>query len=229
MARQVEKTDKLTQSAEDYIKAIYALDERGAGVTTTALANHLGVTPPSVSAMLARLRSMGLISHQPDVRLTDNGLRLALQVVRRRRLIELFLIDSLGYSWDEVESEASLLGRAASELFVERIAAKLDHPIVDPHGDPIPSEDGRISVAPNHVLATLEPGATGRLVRHRNGDPEVLRYLDSSNIQLGDRIEVLRREPFGGPLVVRIGEPKDGRIHGFGHGLAEVLSIELDR
>src|ERR1700749_456647 len=111
MPRQVEKGEKPTQSAEDYIKAIYALDERGAGVTTTALANHLGVTPPSVSAMLARLRSMDLIS-QSEVRLTESGRQLALKVVRRRRLIELFLIESLGYSWDEVEAEAEGLGRA---------------------------------------------------------------------------------------------------------------------
>jgi DtxR family transcriptional regulator, Mn-dependent transcriptional regulator len=223
--------EKPTQAVEDYIKAVYVLIERGAKVTTTALANYIEVTPSSVSAMLTRLRNLGLIIHRPfsEVGLTDAGLQLALHVVRRRRLIELFLIESLGYAWDEVEQEAEVLSRAASDVFVARIDERLSYPTVDPHGDPIPTPDGQIVVAPNHLLASLDPGATGRLVRVWNGDPEVLQYLDSCGIQLGDRIEVLRREPFGGPLVIRVGEPKDGRIHGFGHGLAEVLSIELDR
>jgi DtxR family Mn-dependent transcriptional regulator len=222
--------ERPTQAVEDYVKAIYGLDEAGASVTTTALAAELHVTPPSVSAMLARLRSMELVTHRPysEVRLTDSGLRLALRVIRRRRLIESFLIESLGYGWDEVEHEAEVLGRAASESFVERISARLEHPTVDPHGDPIPTQDGEILTAPSHVLTTVEPGAIGRLARIWNGDPEVLRYLDSCGIELGDRIEVLGREPFGGSLIVRAGEPKEGRVHGFGYGLAEMLSIELD-
>jgi DtxR family Mn-dependent transcriptional regulator len=218
------------QAVEDYVKAIYGLAERGIGVTTTALANDLRVTPSSVSAMLARLRTADLISHQPysEASLTDGGRRLALRVIRRRRLIESFLIESLGYNWDEVEQEAALLGRAASDQFAERISTKLDHPTVDPHGDPIPTCDGEVVTPPGALLATLDPGATGRLVRVWNGDPEVLRYLDACGIQLGDHIEVLGREPFGGSMLVRAGEPKEGRVHGFGYGLAEVLSIELD-
>jgi Fe2+ transport system protein FeoA len=121
------------------------------------------------------------------------------------------------------------LEHAASDLFVERIAAKLGDPTVDPHGDPIPTVDGRLVVAPSELLSRLEPGATGRLVRVWNGNPEVLRYLDSCGIELGDRIEVLGREPFGGSLVIRVGEPKEGRVHGFGYGLADVLSIEVDQ
>jgi len=222
--------EKPTRAVEDYVKAIYGLAERDQPATTTVLATQLRVTASSVSAMLARLRAMGLITHRPysDVSLSPSGLQLALRVIRRRRLVELFLVESLEYGWDEVEGEAELLEHAASDLFVERIAARLGDPVVDPHGDPIPTQDGRLVVAPSELLSRLEPGATGRLVRVWNGAPEVLRYLDTCGIELGDRIEVLGREPFGGSLVIRVGEPKEGRVHGFGYGLAEVLSIELD-
>ena len=223
--------EKPTRAVEDYVKAIYGLAERDQPATTTVLAAQLQVTASSVSAMLARLRAMGLITHRPysDVSLSPSGLQLALRVIRRRRLVELFLVESLEYGWDEVEGEAELLEHAASDLFVERIAARLGDPVVDPHGDPIPTQDGRLVVAPSELLSRLEPGATGRLVRVWNGAPEVLRYLDTCGIELGDRIEVLGREPFGGSLVIRVGEPKEGRVHGFGYGLAEVLSIELDQ
>ena len=119
--------EKPTQAVEDYIKAVYVLIERGDKVTTTALANYIEVTPSSVSAMLTRLRNLGLIIHRPfsEVGLTDAGLQLALHVVRRRRLIELFLIESLGYAWDEVEQEAEVLSRAASDVFVARIDERL--------------------------------------------------------------------------------------------------------
>jgi DtxR family Mn-dependent transcriptional regulator len=220
-----------TRAVEDYVKTIYALAERGERVATTAIARSLGVTASSVSAMLGRLRRLGLVSHRPfaEIALTDSGRQLAMRVLRRRRLIEAFLVADLGYGWAEVEAEAAVLDRASSERFVERIAARLGEPTVDPHGDPIPSAEGELNLAPTHVLATLEPGAAGRLVRAWNGDPDALRYLDSCNIRLGDRIEVLRREPFGGSIVIRVGGAKRGRIHGFGSGLAEMLSIELDR
>ena len=223
--------ERPTRAVEDYVKAIYALAERDVEVTTTALAGHLHVTASSVSAMLTRLGAMGLISHRPyaDTSLSPSGRQLALRVIRRRRLVELFLVESLGYGWDEVESEAELLEHAGSDLFVERIAARLGDPVVDPHGDPIPTADGRLAVALSERLSRLEPGASGRLVRVWNGDPEVLRYLDSCSVELGDRIEVLGREPFGGSLVIRVGEPMEGRVHGFGPALADVLSIELDQ
>jgi len=222
--------EKPTRAVEDYVKAIYMLAERGVAVTTTALASHLQVTPSSVSAMLARLGAMGLVSHRrySQASLTEQGLRLAMRVIRRRRIIELYLVRCLGYGWEEVEGEAEVLEHAAPDLLVERMAAKLGDPRVDPHGDPIPGQDGRIDSTPSCLLSTLEPGSTGTLVRVWNGDPDVLRYLDSCGVELGDRIEVLGREPFGGSMVVRVGEPKEGRVHGFGYGLAEVLSIEAD-
>jgi DtxR family Mn-dependent transcriptional regulator len=223
--------EKPTRAVEDYVKAIYSLDERGCAVTTTVLAVELQVTASSVSAMLGRLRAMGLISHRPysDVSLSPAGMHVAMRVIRRRRLVELFLVESLGYGWEEVEDEADVLEHVVSELFVERIATRLGNPVADPHGDPIPTQDGRLLAAPSELLSRLEPGSVGRLVRVWNGNPEVLSYLDTCGINLGDRIEVLGREPFGGSLVIRVGEAKEGRVHGFGYGLAEVLSIELDR
>jgi DtxR family Mn-dependent transcriptional regulator len=225
-----DEPERPSSAVEDYVKAIYGLDERGVEVTTTAIANRLQITPSSVSAMLTRLTGTGLISHRPyaQISLTPSGLRLAMQVIRRRRVIELYLVDCLGYGWDEVEGEAEILEHAASELFVERMSIKLGDPRIDPHGDPIPTTDGQIRLPPSHLLATLEPGATGTLVRVWNGDPSVLRYLDTCRIELGARIEVLGRDPFGGSLIVRVGEPSEGRVHGFGYGLAEMLSIELD-
>jgi DtxR family transcriptional regulator, Mn-dependent transcriptional regulator len=188
------------------------------------------VTASSASAMLARLRDMQLITHRPysAASLSESGTALALRVIRRRRLIESFLIETLDYGWDEVEHEAERMSRAASDVLVERIAEKLGHPVTDPHGDPIPGPDGEIYTPPSRVLATVDAGASGRLVRVWNGDPEVLRYLDDYGIELGDRIEVLRRQPFGGPVMVRVGEPKEGRVHGIGPELARVLSIEID-
>jgi len=226
-----EQEERPPQAVEDYVKAIYGLQERGVAVTTTALAAALGVTASSASAMLARLREMRLISHRPysEASLSEDGAALALRVIRRRRLIESFLIETLDYGWDEVESEAARMSRAASDVFVERIADKLGHPVVDPHGDPIPGADGEVLAPAGAVLASLEPGAVGRLVRVWNGDPEVIRYLDECGIELGDRIEVLRREPFGGPVMIRVGDPKEGRVHGFGVELANVLSVAVAR
>ncbi len=222
--------ERPTHAVETYAQAMYALEERGVAVTTTGLAAEVGVTPASASAMLTRLRESGLITHRPysEASLSEAGRTLALRVIRRRRLIESFLIETLDYSWDEVEQEAEAFSRTASDLFVERIADKLGHPIVDPHGDPIPGPGGEIRAARGQVLATLEAGTVGRLVRVWNGDPDVLRYLDSCEIALGDRVEILGREPFGGPLMVRIGEPKEGRVHGLGADLAAVLSVELE-
>jgi DtxR family Mn-dependent transcriptional regulator len=219
-----------TSATEDYVKAIYELDERGAAVTTTALAARLGITPSSVSGMLAKLGGLGLISHRPyaDVALTPEGVSLAVRMLRRHRLIELYLVEHLGYRWDEVNDEAEVLEHSVSDLFIERIAAVMGDPRVDPHGDPIPRADGHIDAAPTHLLTTLQPGASGVLVRVWNSQPEVLRYLDDLRISLGDRFEVLRHEPFGGPIVVRIGEDPDAPEHGLGAGLAECLLISVD-
>ena len=126
-------------------------------------------------------------------------------MVRRHRLIETFLVQELGYRWDEVHDEAELLEHAVSDTFIERMAAKLGNPVRDPHGDPIPAADGSVLMPPAHRMSELDDGHTGRITRISDENPELLRYLAAEQIDLDADVEVLGRKPFGGPLVVRIG------------------------
>src|SRR6476659_815263 len=171
------KTPVETSSAvEDYAKAIYALEERGQGpVTTNALAERLHVTAGSASAMVKRLDEMGLVSHVPykGVALTPSGVRLALEVLRHHRLLELYLSEALGVPWDRVHQEAEVLEHVLSEELEEIIADKLGNPTHDPHGDPIPSADLEMPDEPTRSLAELEPGSQGTFVRVSDSDPEM--------------------------------------------------------
>lgn len=215
-----------TAAIEDYAKAIYTLQERAdEAVTTTALADRLHVTPGSVSAMLRKLDAAGLVTHEPyhGVRLTDAGRRVALEVIRHHRLIELFLAEVLDMPWDRVHAEAEVLEHVLSEELEDLIAAKLGHPTADPHGDPIPSADlevaeGRVGVP----LQALEPGACGHFVRVSDADPEMLRWLAERCVRPGDAVEVLDKQPFDGPLTVRVG----GTTHVFGGGVAAAMRVE---
>ncbi len=195
------------EAVENYAKAIYALQERGVNpsVGTNELAERLGVTPGSASAMVRRLAELGLATHEPykGVALTRDGERVALEVMRHHRLLELYLAEHLGVPWDRVHDEAEALEHVISEDLEARIAAKLGHPTHDPHGDPIPDADLHIDEGDALPLAALEPGARGMLVRVSDEDPEMLRYLADQGIALGDSLEVLARQPFGGPLTVR--------------------------
>lgn len=216
-----------SEAIEDYAKAIYALSRRGEGaVTTNALAERLGVTPASVSAMVKRLAERGLAEHVPyrGVALTDKGERVALEVMRHHRLLELYLAEHLGVPWDRVHDEAEALEHVLSEDLEARIAAKLGHPTHDPHGDPIPSADLVIDEGVTASLAELHPGESGAFVRVSDADSEMLRYLAGRGICLGDRLEVVDRQPFDGPLTVRLGEAE----HILGGALASAMRIELD-
>jgi len=201
--------DLISASVQDYAKAVYALEARtGAAVSTNELAERLGVTPGSVSAMLRKLADVGLIEHEPyrGVRLTSRGRNVALEVLRHHRLLELFLAEELGMPWDRVHAEAEVLEHVLSEDLEELIAARLGDPRVDPHGDPIPTVEFGIEERRTHSLDELTPGVTGRFVRVSDSDPEMLRYLAGHGIALGDRLEVVDRQPFGGPVFVRFGE-----------------------
>jgi DtxR family transcriptional regulator, Mn-dependent transcriptional regulator len=196
----------MTAAVEDYAKAIYALESRsGDAVSTNALAERLDLTTGSVSTMLRRLAELDLIEHEPyrGVRLTDRGRRVALEVLRHHRLLERYLVEELGVPWDRVHQEAEVLEHVLSEDLEERIAAKLGHPTHDPHGDPIPSRDLVLEEADTRSLQELEPGDRGRFVRVSDSDPAMLRYLAERGIGPGDTLEVIDREPFGGPLTVR--------------------------
>ena len=212
---------------EDYSKAIYTLETRAdEPVSTNALAERLELTTGSVSGMLKKLDELGLISHVPyrGVRLTTEGRRVALEVIRHHRLLELYLAEALHMPWDRVHDEAEILEHVLSEELEELIAAKLGHPTIDPHGDPIPSVDLELDELPTRSLESLVPGDEGIFVRVSDADPEMLRYLAEQGVLPGGRVHVLERQPFGGPLLVSI----DGREHTLGGQLASAMRVEVD-
>jgi DtxR family Mn-dependent transcriptional regulator len=215
-----------SEAVEDYVKAIYSLAtaEGGAPVGTTDLAERLGVTPASVSAMFRKLTDLGLADHMPykGVRLTAAGEKLALEVLRHHRLLELYLAEHLGVPWDRVHEEADALEHVISADLEARIAAKLGHPTHDPHGAPIPSAELLVGEDCTRSLADLEPGDSGTFARIAGGDPEMLRYLDAQGIRLGDRVLIKARQPFGGPATVAIG----AATHTIGGGLALAMRVE---
>jgi len=217
----------LSPSVQDYAKAVYALEARGGtAVSTNDLAARLGVTPASVSGMVRKLTEVGIVEHEPyhGVRLTDRGRRAALEVLRHHRLLELFLAQELGMSWDHVHAEAEVLEHVLSEELEALIAARLGDPSVDPHGDPIPTPRFEIDERPTSSLHELAVGAAGRFVRVSDSDPEMLRYLAEQGITLDARLQVVDRQPFGGPVFVRFGD----RVHPIGGELARAMRIETE-
>jgi DtxR family Mn-dependent transcriptional regulator len=213
------------QAVEDYAKAIFALQRRQRGpVGTTAIAKRIGVAPSSVTAMLKRLDEMGLVEHEAykGVKLTAGGERVALEVMRHHRLIEAYLSKAFDMLWDRVHDEAEVLEHYISEELEELIAAKLGNPSVDPHGDPIPGRDLKLPADEASVpLSELQPGDHGTFTRVSDRDPEMLRYLSERGIAPGAKVEVTSRQPFGGPLFVRIG----GKEHALGGELAARMRI----
>lgn len=218
-----------SSSIEDYIRVIYGMVERGEAVTNTSLAGRLEVSPSSASGMVTKLSQQGLVEHVPyrGIELTPAGRLLARGVLRRHRMIEAYLVQELGYTWDEVHAEADALEHAISDLLVERISAKLGNPVRDPHGDPIPAADGSVEELPTRLLDELEPGAVGQIVRVWDTDPNMLRYLAEHAIGIGERIEVVERQPFGGPLVVKVGTPSEATTHALGKEIAQALSVAV--
>jgi DtxR family Mn-dependent transcriptional regulator len=219
-------TSVRSPAVQDYAKAIYALERRdGGAVTTNALAERLGVTPASASGMVKRLGELGLVEHQPyrGVSLTDDGRRVALEVMRHHRLLELYLVETLGVPWDRVHQEAEVLEHVLSEELEELIAAKLGDPTHDPHGDPIPTRDLTIEEGATQSLQTLEVGARGTFARVSDSDPEMLRFLAERGIAPGDTLEVVDKQPFDGPLFVRF----DDHLQVLGGALARAMRVEV--
>jgi DtxR family transcriptional regulator, Mn-dependent transcriptional regulator len=220
--------ETVTSAVEDYAKAIYALETRcGGAVSTTALAERLNVTAASASSMVKKLAEMDLVEHEPyrGVQLTDHGRRIALEVLRHHRLLEVYLAEELGVPWDRVHDEAEVLEHVLSEELEALIADKLGHPTRDPHGDPIPTPDGRIDERPTAALSELEAGERGTFVRVSDSDPEMLRYLTARGIAPGAPLEVVDKQPFDGPLFARFGED----VHVLGGALAAAMRIEVAR
>ena len=218
----------VSASVQDYAKAIYGLELRSPDSTvgTSELAERLGVSPASASGMVRKLAELGLVEHQPyrGVRLTAAGRRVALEVLRHHRLLELFLAEALGMPWDQVHAEAEVLEHVLSDQLEELIAARLGNPTLDPHGDPIPSVELEIDERPTLALDELEAGATGRFMRVSDSEPEMLRYLAGQGIAPGAQFEVLERQPFGGPARVRFGKVEQA----LGGELARAMRMEVD-
>ncbi|MCU1511936.1 MAG: DtxR family transcriptional regulator [Arthrobacter sp.] len=225
------KTSPPSSSIEDYVKVIYSFTEwQDKPITSSQLAQRLGVANSSVSEMVRKLKDQGLVNHQPysAITLTANGVRLALLMVRRHRLIETFLVQEMGYRWDEVHDEAELLEHAVSNTFIERMAAKLGNPVRDPHGDPIPAADGSVLMPAANRMNELDDGHTGRITRISDENPELLRYLAAEEIDLDAAIEVIGRRPFGGAMVVRIGSGPGGREVDLAEEVASALWVHSE-
>lgn len=213
--------ETLTRSVEDYLKAIYRLSPEGRPASTSEIAHLLELSAPSVSGMVKRLSELGLLEHIPykGVQLTDAGRSAALRMVRRHRMIEAYLVEFLGYGWDTVHQEAERLEHAVSDTLVERMAAALGHPAVDPHGDPIPAADGSIHELASIRLSDVAVGDTVEIRRVDESDPERLRYLAALGLVPGVTVTLADRQPFGGPVTVEA----DGVRHLIGPELAQVV------
>ncbi|HLA44491.1 MAG TPA: metal-dependent transcriptional regulator [Aggregatilineales bacterium] len=189
-----------TRSIEDFLKVVYQLQRNSERVRTSAIAEAMNITAPSAHDFINRCREAGLldyISHH-GVRLTNSGERIALEVLRHHRLLELYLVEALGYSWDEVHEEADALEHHISEKLEARIAAYLGNPTIDPHGDPIPDLDGTIPDFGLCKLADLPLNSSGVISRLLDQNPDNLRYLDSKGLVLGATVQVVEREPYDG-------------------------------
>ena len=199
----------LTISIQDYLKNIYELTENGESASTNALAKKLNISAPSVTGMLQRLAlsKPALVEYQKHqgVTLTREGKRAALEVIRHHRLIEAWLVQTLGYSWDEVHEEAERLEHVISEDFESRIAAAMGNPIRDPHGELIPTAD--LKMPPDHLtpLSALRPKQIGIIKRVKAANPELLRHLEELELVLGAQIEVKEYSPFDHNLTVKVG------------------------
>jgi DtxR family Mn-dependent transcriptional regulator len=220
-------TLELSHSVEDYLKAIYQLTEHGESATTTGIAEALNIAAPSVTGMVKRLAEAGLLEHLPykGVTLTGDGRRAALRMLRRHRLIEAYLVQRLGYSWDNVHDEAERLEHAVSEGLIERMSRALGDPHFDPHGDPIPTADGFIADVTTLTLPEVAVGETVTISRVESSSAERLRWLADADLVPGAEITVLEHQPFLGPITLRLGAER--RI--IGHDLALQLHCARER
>lgn len=198
----------LSQSVEDYLKAIYILETEGDGATTTNIAEILDISSASVTNMLKRLAGMNLIEHKSykGATLTEAGKKIALEILRHHRLLELYLKEIMGYSWDEVHDEAEKLEHHISEQFEDKIAELLDHPTHDPHGDPIPTKDGVVPEMASLALTDAEIDTPYIIGRVKDQSPELLRYLEKTGIIPGVKLTILKKDPFDGPVQVKLEE-----------------------
>ena len=213
--------EPLTRSVEDYLKAIYQLSPEGRPASTSEIANLLALSAPSVTGMVKRLSEHGLLEHIPyrGVQLTEEGRRAALRMVRRHRLIEAYLVEFLGYSWDTVHEEAERLEHAVSDTMIERMAGALGNPSVDPHGDPIPTADGEVQELACIALSDVPIGETVEISRVQESQPERLRYIASLGLRPGVHVTVVNRQPIDDLVTIKVGSHKQVIGRELGHAL----------
>lgn len=215
------------QAIEDYLKSIYMLTEEESPVSTSRIAEAREVKPGSVTSMLQRLDKLNLVHYEKHygVTLTEAGRKIALEVIRHHRLLEVYLMEALGFSWDEVHEQADLLEHVISEKLEERIAASLGHPEFDPHGAPIPDKDGTIASVKTQPLSTLASGSRASVARIVDDDnSEMLRYLAGLGLTPGADLEVTAVAPFDGPLTVQV----EGETRVVGHTVASAVLVTVN-
>ncbi len=220
----------ISESVQDYLKSIYKIaysHDSECTVTTSLLAERMGVSAASATNMIKKLADMRLVVHTPyqGVELSDAGEKMALEIIRHHRLLELYLSQALGFAWDQVDAEADRLEHAISEDFEERIDHALGHPRIGAHGEPIPSKDGDMAVHEYVRLSDLSAGDTARIRQVSDRDPELLRYLDEQGLVLGRQVHIRDKAPFRGPLLIAVESDDERHI---GLGVAENVFVDLE-
>jgi len=220
---------KLTQTIEDYLKAIYDITSIQERASTNQIAEKLGVTPASVTGMIKKLSKTNppLLDYQRHhgVVLTTEGEKIALKITRQHRLLEMFLHEILGYDWDTVHAEADRLEHFISEEFEDRIAIALGNPSHDPHGDPIPTKDLLLPDTPSYPLSELRPGQKAIVHRVGSMDPDLLRYLHNNGITPHTKVTVLDYSPFDNNLSLKVGDKNEKIV--IGQNVSRLISIEI--
>ena len=210
-------------AVQDYLKVIYKLAQSEQRCTPAVVAERMGVSPAAVTKMIRRLQELKLATYvrSEEIRLTPAGVKIALEMIRHHRLLEAYLMEALGYTWDQVDGEAEKLEHVISEEFEDRIDEILGFPTHDPHGDPIPTKDGLVEDIRHGTLAELEPGQAGVVRRVKDGDPAMLRYLGELGLYPRTPVEMVQKEPFGGPLHIRV----EGAERAIGRELAHNVFV----
>lgn len=220
---------ELTPRISDCLKVIYAMQERGQKVSTSAVSEQLRVSDATATILFKDFASAGWVEHVPyhGVRLTPLGERKAVEVIRHHRLLELYLARELGYTWDKVHAEADKLEHVISEEFEDKLDALLGYPTVDPHGDPIPSKDGVVTVLPGQLLSQMPEGQLAAILRINDQDPEKLCYLGRLGLYPGTKVQVIEHAPFGGPVRLLVGEGDVQTEQVIGTELANQITVTI--
>ena len=213
----------ITQAIQDYLKIIFKLANNDKAVSTNAIAEKLQISQASVTGMIKKLSDLKLTTHRPyyGVELTQTGRKIALEIIRHHRLLELYLAEALGYSWDQVHDEAEKLEHVISEEFEDKMAKILGNPKADPHGAPIPSKDGLIEERTLECLSVIDAGQKVQVKQVSDKDPEMLRYLGDIGIFPDVMIDVMEKAPFGGPLLIKVA----GKEYNLGERLTDNILV----